>query len=245
MTEMMHDQMDTVRRLVRGLYREIPDMRGALPVVAVSQHGETVIHPDRRTARAFARTAGHRLGKSPDALKLAEKAQECRLRACSFYNPYLDTIFLYVGNDEANNGLPVETVLRHELGHVLDQVDPADYAERMQIYERRADAFAVLHHLRENPHDLSPAVTLYQLREKSSPGRRDGYHTQPAIQHALALGLREDLSGATLYDLLALARAATLLASRGVVPRVTVRLPPASSSAAVPAPSRRNPRSAR
>lgn len=219
----LHDDLARLRALMRGVYAEIPMARGQLQMVAVSAAADHYIYPDKRAAAAFTRGAQRQLPQDLLPLRLAE----CRA-GLSFYNPYLDMIFLNLDAAERRAGLDLRLMASHELGHALDDFDPQDYLDDPQPFERTADAFAVLHFLRDHAQDAEQVKILYALRQQICGGdTAHPFNTLPAIEAAWHAAQATDLATLGLFDLARLARA--------ISDEVSGQKPPAPSPAARPA----------
>lgn len=222
----LHDDLACLRAFMRGVYAEIPPARGQLQMVAVSDAADHYIYPDKKAAGAFARGAQRQLPQDLLPLRLAE----CRA-GLSFYNPYLDMIFLNLAAPERTTGLDLRLMAAHELGHALDDFDPQDYLDDPQPFERTADAFAVLHFLRNHAQDADQVKILYALRQQICGGdAAHPFNTLPAIEAAWHAAQATDLASLGLFDLARLARA--------ISDEVSGQKPKAPAPAVRPAPPR-------
>lgn len=204
----LHDQMDTLRRFMASVYREMPELRGELQLVVLTDVGEQFIHPDKKAAAAFARKS-QRFHQSTAMQSLWEDVRDvCTKYHTSLYCPSLDTIVVNLRSDPKTNGeFALDWVLRHELGHALDRLNLDASTRNTQLAEMTADAFATLYTLRDNPKDTAAIDEAIRLRSWGiRRSLRGDFNTRAAIRDAVTIANTNDITGLPLAALIAIAQ---------------------------------------
>ncbi len=176
-------------------------------MVAVTRTGPVLVHPDKSAKSAFAKAA-QKVFQDPALQPLWRMTLDvCHQHDTSLYSPAFDAFFINISHAKTNGGIPLEMVLRHELGHALDDLDLDKPLRRRLPYEMTADAFAVLHHLRERPGDMLHVMYLAGHRAHDCGHlRHHPFNTLAAIDAAIIYARENDLSQMHITQLATVAR---------------------------------------